>query len=167
MGEIFVARASEFKEGDSRIVLVGGEEIGVFHHAGQFDAYSNICLHQGGPACEGMRIAKVEEEILPDKTSGGLYLSDTEMHFVCPWHGMEYDMKTGECVSDRRRKLKKYDVALKRTRSMWSSRQAQCAPPEFGRSPDQRPARPQAAPAGDGRPGQPSGPRDLGHHGSR
>ena len=34
----------------------------------------------------------------PDKTSMGLYFSDNEMHFVCPWHGNEYDMKTGECV---------------------------------------------------------------------
>ena len=29
----------------------------------------------------------------------GLFFSETEMHFVCPWHGMEYDMKTGECVA--------------------------------------------------------------------
>ena len=35
------------------------------------------------------------------------------MHFVCPWHGVEYDMFTGECVSDRRLKLKKYDVIEK------------------------------------------------------
>ena len=35
------------------------------------------------------------------------------MHFVCPWHGYEYDMKTGECVSDRRLKLKKYEVVQK------------------------------------------------------
>ena len=59
----------------------------------------NFCLHQGGPACEGLTIAKVEERLRPDKTSMGLYFSETEMHFVCPWHGMEYDMKTGECVS--------------------------------------------------------------------
>ena len=65
----------------------------------QFYAYSNFCLHQGGPACEGLTIAKVEERLMPDKTSKGLYFSDTEMHFVCPWHGYEYDMRSGECVS--------------------------------------------------------------------
>ena len=68
---------------------------------------------QGGPACEGLTIAKVEERIMPDKTSRGMYFSDTEMHFVCPWHGMEYDMKTGECVSDRRMKLRKYKILQK------------------------------------------------------
>ena len=79
----------------------------------QYYAYSNFCLHQGGPACEGLTIAKVEERLRPDKTSQGLYFSETEMHFVCPWHGKEYDMKTGECVSDRKMKLRKYKVVEK------------------------------------------------------
>ena len=32
------------------------------------------------------------------------------MHFVCPWHGYEYDLKTGACMGDRKLKLKKFDV---------------------------------------------------------
>jgi nitrite reductase/ring-hydroxylating ferredoxin subunit len=113
MAEQFVGKISEFKDGDRRIIFVGDNEIGVFRHEGQFFAYSNFCLHQGGPACEGLTIAKVEERIMPDKTSRGMYFSDTEMHFVCPWHGYEYDMKTGECVSDRKLKLRKYKVVEK------------------------------------------------------
>jgi nitrite reductase/ring-hydroxylating ferredoxin subunit len=113
MAEKFVAKASEMMDGDRRIVFVGDNEIGVFRHDGQYYAYSNVCLHQGGPACEGLTIAKVEERLRPDKTSQGLYFSETDMNFVCPWHGMEYDMKTGECVSDRRMKLKKYRVLEK------------------------------------------------------
>jgi nitrite reductase/ring-hydroxylating ferredoxin subunit len=113
MAEKFVAKLAEFKDGDRRIVFVGDNEIGVFRHEGEFYAYSNFCLHQGGPACEGLTIAKVEERLRPDKTSMGMYFSDTEMHFVCPWHGMEYDMKTGECVSDRKMKLKKYKTVQK------------------------------------------------------
>ena len=113
MAEQFVGKLSEFKDGDRRIIFVGDREIGVFRHEGQFYAYSNVCLHQGGPACEGITIDKVEEVILPDRTSGGLQFSETEMHFVCPWHGYEYDMKTGECASDRRLKLRKYEVREK------------------------------------------------------
>ena len=41
-------------------------------------------------------------------TSGRI--SATEVHFACPWHGYEYDLKTGECVGDRRLKLRKYNV---------------------------------------------------------
>jgi nitrite reductase/ring-hydroxylating ferredoxin subunit len=110
MAEKLVGKLSEFKDGDRRIVFIGDHEIGVFHENGSFYAYSNYCLHQGGPACEGLTIAKVEERIMPDKTSRGMYFSDTELHFVCPWHGYEYDIKTGECVSDRKLKLRKYDV---------------------------------------------------------
>jgi len=36
-----------------------------------------------------------------------------EIHFVCPWHGYEYDLKTGECAADRNLKLRKFEV-LKR-----------------------------------------------------
>jgi nitrite reductase/ring-hydroxylating ferredoxin subunit len=113
MAEKFVAKVSELKDGDRRIVFVGDNEIGVFRHDGEIYAYSNFCLHQGGPACEGLTIAKVEERLRPDKTSMGLFFSEDEMHFVCPWHGMEYDMKTGECVSDRKMKLKKYKTVQK------------------------------------------------------
>ena len=113
MLEKFVANIADFKDGERRILFVGDNEIGVFRHQGEFYAYSNFCLHQGGPACEGLTIAKVEERLRPDKTSTGLHFSESEMHFVCPWHGMEYDMKTGECVSDRRLKLKKYQIIRK------------------------------------------------------
>jgi nitrite reductase/ring-hydroxylating ferredoxin subunit len=113
MAEQFVGKLSEFKDGDRRIVFMGEREIGVFRHEGEFYAYANVCLHQGGPACEGLTIAKVEERLMPDKTSRGLYFSETEMHFVCPWHGMEYDIKTGEAVADRKQKLRKYDVVQK------------------------------------------------------
>ena len=45
----------------------------------------------------------------PDRTWHGQKFSD-EVHFVCPWHGYEYDIKTGECAADRRLRLKKYNV---------------------------------------------------------
>jgi nitrite reductase/ring-hydroxylating ferredoxin subunit len=110
MAEQLVGKASEFKDGDRRIVFLGNTEVGVFKCDGEFYAYSNVCLHQGGPACEGLIIAKVEERLNPDKTSRGLFFSDTETHFVCPWHGYEYDIKTGEFVGDRRLKLRRYKV---------------------------------------------------------
>ncbi len=113
MTETLVGKAIDFKDGERRIVFAGSNEIGIFRVNGEFYAYSNFCLHQGGPACEGLTIAKVEEAIMPDKTSRGLYFSETDLHFVCPWHGYEYDMKTGECVSDRRLRLRPYKVVQK------------------------------------------------------
>jgi nitrite reductase/ring-hydroxylating ferredoxin subunit len=113
MAEHLVAKLSEFKDGERQILRIGCHEIGVFHHDGTFYAYSNFCLHQGGPACEGLTIARVEEHLTADKKSLGLFFSSSDMNFVCPWHGYEYDMKTGEHVADRRLKLRKYDLTQK------------------------------------------------------
>ena len=110
MAEKFVAKASEMTDGDRRIVFVGDHEIGVFRHKGQYYAYSNFCLHQGGPACEGLIMHQVEDVIGPDKTWVGQKFSEERVNFVCPWHGYEYDLKTGECIGDRKLKLRKYDI---------------------------------------------------------
>ena len=88
----------------------GAHDIGVFHWEGQFYAYANLCLHQGGPACEGLIMHQVEDVLAPDKTWIGQKFSDKQVNFVCPWHGYEYDIKTGECAADRRLRLKKYNV---------------------------------------------------------
>jgi nitrite reductase/ring-hydroxylating ferredoxin subunit len=109
MAEWLVGKASDIKDGDRKIVTAGKREIGVFHKGGDFYAYSNTCLHQGGPACEGMISQNVVDVIDKD----GLYQGQTygdETHFVCPWHGYEYDLKTGECIGDRKLKLRKYEI---------------------------------------------------------
>ena len=109
MAEFFVAKSTEMKDGDRRIVNAGRREIGVFHKDGTYYAYSNTCLHQGGPACEGMMINNVIDVIDKDHTYHGQTYGD-EMHFVCPWHGYEYDLKTGECIGDRKQKLRKFEI---------------------------------------------------------
>ena len=110
MPEVFVSRIDDFAEGDRRIVFHGGLEIGVFHWRGNFYAYENLCLHQGGPCCEGVIMHKVEDVLAPDKTWLGQKFSADEAHFVCPWHGYEYDIRTGECVGNRKLRLKSFEV---------------------------------------------------------
>jgi nitrite reductase/ring-hydroxylating ferredoxin subunit len=110
MPELFVAKTSELGEGDRQIVVTeSGQEVGVFHQNGELHAYSNVCLHSGGPACEGLLINQVVDIIDADQLYHGQTFSN-QLHFVCPWHGWEYDIKTGECIGDRRLKLRKYAV---------------------------------------------------------
>ena len=109
MPESFVAKATDMQDGDRRIVVAGRHEIGVFCKDGAYYAYSNYCVHAGGPACEGIIVNQVVDVIAPDRTYQGQTFSD-EVHFACPWHGYEYDLKTGECVGDRRLKLRKFEV---------------------------------------------------------
>jgi len=110
MPQIFVCRDIEMRDGDVRIVRQDRLEIGVYRHAGAYYAYRNHCLHQGGPACEGVVKGKVVELLAPDKTYIGQTYDHDDPHIVCPWHGWEYKLRTGECAPDSSLKLKRYDV---------------------------------------------------------
>lgn len=112
MAEVFVGKVSEMKDGERRIVKTAKGEVGLFVEAGNIHAYSNLCPHQGGPACEGVLMNKVVDIIAADRTYQGQTFSD-ERHFVCPWHGYEFDLKTGVCAGDKRMKIKKFDVVKK------------------------------------------------------
>ncbi len=96
--QVFVCKDIEMKDGDVRIIREGKVEVGVYRHAGSFYAYRNDCLHQGGPACEGIIRNKVVDLYAPDKTFTGQTYDEDEPHIVCPWHGWEYKLKTGECA---------------------------------------------------------------------
>ncbi len=109
MPECFVAKASEMRDGDRRIVVAGKAEIGVFYKDGDYFAYSNYCVHSGGPACEGLMINRVVDVIAADRSYQGQMFA-AEVHFVCPWHGYEYELKSGECVGDRRLRLQRFEV---------------------------------------------------------
>ena len=110
MAEKFVAKVAEMEDGDRRIIFVGDNEIGVFKHEGEFYAYSNFCLHQGGPACEGLKMPQVVEKIGDKGIHLGQDFDESDMHIVCPWHGWEFHLKDGVHVIDKRQRLKKYSV---------------------------------------------------------
>lgn len=113
MAEIFVCAQSDMKDGDRLIVRAEtGNEVGVFFHEGNYYSYSNYCVHSGGPACEGIIIPRVLDLVDADHKQVGQDF-DKEMHFVCPWHGYEYELKTGVCVGNRKLKLKKYEIVLR------------------------------------------------------
>ena len=68
MAQVFVCKDIEMKDGDVRIIRQDKLEVGVYRHAGAFYAYRNHCLHQGGPACEGIIRNKVVDLFGPDRT---------------------------------------------------------------------------------------------------
>ncbi len=112
MPECFVAKASDLKDGERRIVVSGNHEVGVFFKDGSYYAYSNYCVHAGGPACEGILVNNVVDILNADQTYEGQTFGDA-VHFACPWHGYEYDLKTGVCVGNPTLRLQSYDVVEK------------------------------------------------------
>ena len=89
---------------------MAGVEVGVFRVHGKLVAYENRCRHQGGPVCTGAVMGKLEAVLGPGGTILEERFSEDELHLVCPWHGWEYDLATGECAADRRITLRAFDV---------------------------------------------------------
>ena len=112
MREVNIGSASEFADPGRKVIAFERFEIGVFKLDGEFFAYLNQCPHMGGPACQGKMIAKVEENIAEDRTSEGMVFSRTKMHVVCPWHGYEFDIRTGVHPGNPRAKLRKLAIAV-------------------------------------------------------
>ena len=113
MAEVFAGRVSDFDHERRATVKVDGREVVVLRSNGRFYALSNDCLHMGGPVGEGMLKGKVEAVLTEDKRVLGERFSEEEMHIICPWHGWEYDIATGEFAGDRKRRLRCYDVTTR------------------------------------------------------
>ncbi len=111
--EYLACQMNELTENSPLVVELDGVQIGLILHEGSIYAYENRCAHQGGPVCLGEVLGKVMLKIGEDQTAIGEYVSQEECHLVCPWHGFEYDLKTGRCVGDHRLHLNKYEVSIR------------------------------------------------------
>lgn len=84
-------------EDQGKIVIEADEtQIGVFRLGDEFFAWKNRCPHQGGPVCQGRVFHKVLEKLDSDMKSRGRDYDESVAHIVCPWHGLEFDIRTGE-----------------------------------------------------------------------
>lgn len=113
MTELYVGKVDEFEDRGKKVVTDGTHEVGVICLDGEFYAYSNYCPHQGGPVCQGKIINRVVEELNEDRTLKGLAFSKEDIHIVCPWHGMEFNIKSGEFQGDSTIKLQSYDLTVR------------------------------------------------------
>lgn len=108
-----VASVDDLEESDRMLVLVEGREIGIFNVDGELHAFSNWCAHQAGPVCEGNVTGTTEASFDEDSLEVELeYCKDGEV-LNCPWHGWEYDITSGECLSRQGVELPEYPVTVK------------------------------------------------------
>lgn len=104
----FVTAKEELDEGDRLLVDIREREIAVFNVDGEYHAIANYCVHQGGPICEGLLSGTVTAEMTDDGWELG-YDRENEI-LSCPWHGWEFDVKTGEHLSHSGYQLVSYEV---------------------------------------------------------
>ncbi len=86
-----VATTDEVLPGTGKVAEVNGQAIALFNVDGTFYAIDNTCVHRGGPLGEG--------ELEDDTVS-------------CPWHGWQYNVKTGACLNNPSASVKTFEVAV-------------------------------------------------------
>ena len=96
MQTIRVGAVEEFEDRSKRVVTVGDAEIGVFRLGDDFHAWRNVCPHQGGPVCQGRLYPLVRENLDDQMKSHGRLYDEDKLNIVCPWHGLEFDIRTGK-----------------------------------------------------------------------
>jgi nitrite reductase/ring-hydroxylating ferredoxin subunit len=105
--KVVVAPLAEFPPNTRRIVRVGAREIGVFRHDDRFYAVRNRCPHQGGPLCSGHIFPRILSE-----RPGEFALAEGPPLLVCPWHGWQYDVSTGQSYAPGDPRVKSYGVSV-------------------------------------------------------
>ncbi|MBX3237067.1 MAG: non-heme iron oxygenase ferredoxin subunit [Nitrospiraceae bacterium] len=95
MGEfVRVAGTADVKPGSGIVAEVNGKAIAVFNLGDTFYAIDNTCTHRGGPLGEG----DVEGEVVS-----------------CPWHGWQFNIKTGACPTNPSAKVTVYETKVEGT----------------------------------------------------
>src|SRR5476651_1082252 len=100
-----VAQAGELPPGARKLVRVGAIEIGLFNAGGAVRAYRNACPHAGAPVCTG----RVSGTSMPSQVYEYIYGMEGCV-LRCPWHGWEFDLRTGEHIVDPQVRLKSVPV---------------------------------------------------------
>ena len=98
MSRHVVAAASEIPPGNRKLVTVKGRPIVIFNLDGAFYGLFNRCPHQGGSLCDGVITGLLES------SEPGTYTYSRKGEILrCPWHGWEFDIRTGQSYCDPER----------------------------------------------------------------
>lgn len=96
MDYIRVCSINELPSSSQKIVECGPHKVALFHYNNEITAIANACLHKAGPLGLG----------LVEKKYDGLYVT-------CPWHGWEYNIKTGSAPPGFKDQQAVYEVKVK------------------------------------------------------
>jgi nitrite reductase/ring-hydroxylating ferredoxin subunit len=106
MSRHVVAPTRDVPPGSHKLFTVKGRPIAIFNLDGGFYGMLNRCPHQGGSLCDGI----VTGLLISDKPGEYAYIRQGEI-VRCPWHGWEFDIRTGQSYCDPERiRTKAYPV---------------------------------------------------------
>ena len=84
------------KEGE--LHFTGDDEVWFVQINGKLSGISSVCTHKMGPVHQGPLLENCK--------------------ILCPWHGYEFELKTGQCTSHESPPLRCYDVKVE-NRTTW------------------------------------------------
>ncbi|TLS52770.1 Rieske (2Fe-2S) protein [Paenibacillus antri] len=110
MARHYIGTTDQFPVGEATLVQVGGRKLGIYRFDDdQFHALLNYCPHQGAELCRG----PVTSWLRSPKPGEFQYEKEGEI-VRCPWHGWEFDIRSGCMVVDHKVRTLTYDVTVER-----------------------------------------------------
>lgn len=108
MAKYIVGTVGEIAPGTKRIVEIAGRSIGIYNVNGEYFALLNRCPHQAGPLCAGNT-----HGFLKSGAVGEYEYSRPGEIVRCPWHGWEFDVRTGQSWFDPVKvRVRRYEVTV-------------------------------------------------------
>lgn len=97
----------DLPRGEHRVVRAGTFTIGVFNVNGTIIAILDLCPHERVPICGG----RIDGTTLPSGFGTFTWARDGEI-LACPWHGWEFDLRTGACLVHPGKRLRHFPVQI-------------------------------------------------------
>lgn len=95
MAKHVVAKVGEIPAGGRKVVNIKGRSIVVFNVKDSYYALLDRCPHEGAKLSSGSLVGLVESR------NPGEYDYSRAGEFIrCPWHGWEYEIRTGKSYCD-------------------------------------------------------------------
>jgi len=104
-----IGPVADFPPGTHRVVQLRNARIGVFNIGGRFYALPNRCPHQFGPLCEGPVGGTTACNAATDWKFAWVRTGEI---VTCPWHGIEFDITTGQSLTNPRLKVRTYSITV-------------------------------------------------------
>ena len=106
--KLVVCGQAEFGPGQMRIITKGRTPVVVVRNdKDEYYAVRGVCPHQGAMLGAGQLTSlTVSDE------PGEYELTKHGEVLRCPWHSFDFDVTTGQCVSDPRLRVKTYPVHI-------------------------------------------------------
>ena len=106
-----VGASDELADRGRLVVDLDGLTVGVFRLDGGLYAWESSCPHLDGDVCQGLIVPAVLEVLDDKRAIKGSRFDETDMRICCPWHGMEFSIKTGKHPANSKLALRKIAVA--------------------------------------------------------